>query len=351
ELPVADPRLPPGTLPPPAGASKVFAVDAEAGTVRFGDGAHGARPPAGAALHVTYDYGVGAAGNVASGAIGVSPALPSGLRVTNPVRTWSGADAESVASAEREIPRVLQHRDRLVTTEDFASITWRTPGVSLGRVEVLPAFNPMLSAPAPGDAPGAITVMVIPASDPVPDQAFLDAVCDYLENRRLITTELFVRPPKYVDLFISIGIDVVPGASVVDVCAAVKQAILDDLSPYTWPLTRTVVGRELMAVVGRTAGVRLVRGEVLVGLREGLPGDVPMRGLELPRVAGISVTAGDPIALDQLRLSGTVVGAGGITPGTGGPAGTGAPGTGTGTGTGTGGRQLLPVPAIPAECR
>src|SRR5580693_3229538 len=76
EVPVPDPRLPPGAARPPGGPSKVFTLDAESGDVRFGDGAHGARPPAGATLRATYDYALGAQGNVGAGAIDGSPALP-----------------------------------------------------------------------------------------------------------------------------------------------------------------------------------------------------------------------------------------------------------------------------------
>src|SRR5207249_8809360 len=126
--------------------------------------------------------GVGAAGNVGKNAINSSPALPAGLKVTNPVRTWNGAEAESMSEGEKHISRYLQHRDRLVTAADFETITLRTPGVDIGRVEVIPAFSPELSLNEPGDAPGAVTLMVIPKYDlvqpdaPRPDRLFLDAI-------------------------------------------------------------------------------------------------------------------------------------------------------------------------------
>ena len=49
--------------------------------------------------------------------------------VSNPDRTWGGAEAETVAEGEKQIARHLQHRDRLVTAADFEAITLRTPGV------------------------------------------------------------------------------------------------------------------------------------------------------------------------------------------------------------------------------
>jgi hypothetical protein len=45
--------------------SRVYVLDADTGAVRFGDGVHGARPPAGARVRVRYRQGGGAAGNVA----------------------------------------------------------------------------------------------------------------------------------------------------------------------------------------------------------------------------------------------------------------------------------------------
>ena len=55
EVPVRDPRLPPGTPTPPPRDSQVFALDAALGQVRFGDGARGTRPPRGARMRADYD--------------------------------------------------------------------------------------------------------------------------------------------------------------------------------------------------------------------------------------------------------------------------------------------------------
>src|SRR5262249_32601766 len=120
EVPVVDPRLPPGTQPsaPPA-PDRVFAVNLESGELRFGDGLRGRRPPFNAILQVDYYYSMGREGNVGPHAINAGPALPAGFRVDNPLRTWGGTDSESVAEGEKQISRYLQHRERLVTIEDW----------------------------------------------------------------------------------------------------------------------------------------------------------------------------------------------------------------------------------------
>jgi hypothetical protein len=120
----------------------VFTLDAESGEITFGDGAHGARPPRNHTIVADYAYGGGSQGNVGIGLIDRSPQLPAGFKVTNSLPTWGGEDAQDVASAEKTIPRTLQHRDRLVSVQDFEDLTRQTPGVDVGRVEIIPLMDP-----------------------------------------------------------------------------------------------------------------------------------------------------------------------------------------------------------------
>jgi hypothetical protein len=333
EVPVPDLRLPPGSPVPLFDESKarVFVLDPEAGQITFGDGAHGARPQEGTTLRATYDFSQGAAGNVGPDSMNTAPALPEGFKVTNPVRTWGGADAETAAAGEKQISRYLQHRDRLVTAYDFETVTLRTPGVEIGRVEVLPNYHPELSSRRGGDAAGAVTLMLVPTFDPVipdapsPSNDFLDTVCSYLDTRRLVTTEVFLRGPEYVGIWISIGIQVLPGINPAPVREAVKAAVLQFLAPIVggpqqlpddpavllsaplsasvykgWPLGKPVISLEVMTVAGRTSGVEFVQDVLLAQSGAAVP-QVDMTGLQLPRVLGISVTNGPALSLDELR--------------------------------------------------
>ncbi|HEX6625017.1 MAG TPA: putative baseplate assembly protein, partial [Pyrinomonadaceae bacterium] len=195
---------------------EVFTVDYEAGLVRFGDGLRGVRPPAASRIRATYQYGGGTQGNVAIGAVKTSTdtRLQGGYKIENPIATWGGDLGETVEEGERNIPLHLRHRDRLVTAQDFKDIARRTPGVDVGRVEVLPLFHPdkLLDSAA-----GVVTLMVVPATDtvrplwPSPNRLFLKTVCDYLDERRLVTTEVYVRGPEYVSVALSVGLEVRAG--------------------------------------------------------------------------------------------------------------------------------------------
>lgn len=342
-------------------SANVFTVDPESGKISFGDGMRGRRPPQGAKLRVSYDRSDGLTGNVARGAINTSSALGAGYKISNPVPTWGGAPSEDIAEAQKQIPRFIQHRDRLVTAADFEAITLRTPGVQIGRVEVLPAFNPDLAPDAPGNAPGAVTLMLVPAIDPAhpnapePDSLFMGTVCSYLDARRLVTTELILRGPDYRDIWIAIGIELLAdGNAGSEVRDAVSSGIREFLAPRHssglsgtefmsnpdfadlrkgWPLRRAVSAAELMSVASRTRGVRFVRKVRLAGTDGEEQTDIPMHSLQLPRIAGLVVVVGDAPAPASLM--------GGVSP---------EGGLQDSTGDTMPKRRVVPVPVIPDRC-
>jgi predicted phage baseplate assembly protein len=333
EIPQTAPRLaerPTSSTATPT--SRAYTLDPESGDIRFGNGFNGMRPPLGATIVASYAYGGGQAGVVAINAINRGPTLPAGIQVSNPAPTWGGSDSESVADAEFRIPRWLRHRDRLVTEDDFREIAWATPGVELGRVEVLPLFHPARGALV---AAGTVTLLLVPLTDPLhpdnpePDRLFLEAVCRYLEPRRLVTTELFLSGPEYRDVIVSAGVDIVPGQEQGPVLDRIGVEIRRFLSPLAggfegrgWPLEKEVDAGEVLASVARVPGVARVTG-LLLGNTAGDPiATLPISGLQLPRVAGVAVRIGPPAPLSDVA---------GV------PTGDGAP-------------RRVPVPVIPEEC-
>ncbi|HYH79733.1 MAG TPA: putative baseplate assembly protein [Longimicrobium sp.] len=296
-----DPSLPPGAEPAAGGNPRVFAVDRESGVVTFGNGYAGMRPPPGAAIVAAYAWGGGSAGNVGIGAVKTGPLLPAGFKVVNPIPTWGGDDGETTTEAERRIPLTLRNQNRAISKDDFREIVEATPGISLGRMEVLPTYHPAVGSPAPG----VVTLLLVPNDPlrpdaPVPDRLFLQAVCAHLEPRRLVTTEVHLRGPEYVSLSLSVGFDTVPGVDLATVREAVKAALKAFLSPLAggqegtgWPLDKPVEDRELWAQAARVAGVASVRGVRMWDAGGTEVATLPVRGLQLPRLDRLSVRAGD----------------------------------------------------------
>jgi hypothetical protein len=293
---------------------RVFVLDREAAEVRFGDGTRGKPPRIGERIRaVEYRYGGGAAGNLPAGA--VSRVSAAGVKGANPLPTRDGADAEAVKDAVERIPAELRRRDRAVTADDFRELALTTPGAGVGRAEVLPRFAPRDRV---RDAAGVVTVVVWPAVDaarpnaPRPDRGLLRCVCDWLDARRLVTTELYVVPPTYRKVAVSVGLVVKPGFGVEAVRAWVELVIrqyLAPLPPYGpggtgWPLGRRVHGPELEAAALQVEGVEFLEGLQVAGWRAGaaggegewVEGTVLLEPWEVPELTEITVVDGEPLA-------------------------------------------------------
>ncbi|NLF65077.1 MAG: putative baseplate assembly protein [Chloroflexi bacterium] len=185
----------------------VYMLDAATGVLTFGDGRHGRIPLAGSTVIARrYRYGGGSVGNVGPDTI---TALKSNVSevdsVTNVRPAQGGGDVESLEDVRLRAPHDLRMRDRAVTAEDFADLALQTPGVPIQRAYALPltAADTSTTPPTFYDQPGAVTVIILPMNreeTPQPTEEQLRLVCQHLNQRRLITTELYVAGPSYLRL-------------------------------------------------------------------------------------------------------------------------------------------------------
>ena len=127
-----------------------------------------------------------------------------------------------------------------------------------------------------------VTVMVVPRFDsarprwPSPDRLFLRTVCDYLDIRRLVTTELYVRGPVYLDTYVTIGIATAAGWFPDLVRQAVRNRMYEYLSSLppaarraaAGSSSRTILKKDLEAVATRVPGVAFVRS-IRLGVTSG----------------------------------------------------------------------------------
>jgi predicted phage baseplate assembly protein len=232
---------------------RLLVLNRTSGEVLAGDGENGAIPvanpsaPDSNVVAVEYRYGGGASGNVAAKEIKnlLTPidGIDSG-KVENPFAASGGLSEERLSEAQRRARLALRARERAVTPEDFELLAGQAGNVK--RAKALPLAHPQFQGI---QVPGAITVIVVPddrpdpvpgaakveaklddfvGSAPTPSDGLLRTVCEYLDARRLLTTEVFVVAPRYVPLKVQatavVKDDADPGA--------VKQAVEIALARY-----------------------------------------------------------------------------------------------------------------------
>jgi predicted phage baseplate assembly protein len=313
-----------------AGRDPVFQLDSEAGVIRFGDGVRGQIPAAGQRIRVArMRSGGGSAGNLPPATLTTINArklngeMADRLKVLQSLPTQGGVDAETLAEAEQRIPLLFRHRDRAVTETDYKTLAAATPGLRVGRVEILPRFKPHQRL---SNIPGVVSVMVLPFKpailppNPRPDRPFLETVHRYLDARRPLGTELYVIGCQYVPLGVSVGITLRNGSSQETVLNAVRESLrrfLWSLPPggtdqQGWTLGKTVRDRELEVIVSQVPGVNSVSG-INLFTRKGddweavprpdrcSPADLTLQAWELPELLAVVAMVDDRGAPDNLR--------------------------------------------------
>ncbi|TCN32787.1 putative phage baseplate assembly protein [Kribbella orskensis] len=291
---------------------RVYAVDLAAGQVRFGPGGPQARvPQIGERIRVrSYRYGGGVAGNVPAGSVNKLVGI-AGVKLTNPLPAWGGRDTEALGDTLDRIPAEVHRRDRAVTPDDFRELASQVTGVH--RAETLPFLHP----DNPTDnAAGVVSVVVFPDQDlrnpgaPLPDRSLLRRVARHLDQRRLVTTELYVLPPEYRRIAVAAGVVVRAGYQVDAVRRWVELILRQFLAPVPpygpdgtgWPLGRIVRAAELEAVAVQVEGVDYLAGLQLATVDGDVLTKVPLvqlRRWQVPEVTEVTVVEGTPLDAGQ----------------------------------------------------
>ena len=192
-------------------------------TQRFGDGTFGAQPEEGDVYTVQYRIGLGAAGNVAAGAIqNVDPSATAWLNsVRNPFIVTNGSDAETAQHIQRMAPqafRAVQYR--AVTAADYEAAAETLPWV----LKAGTAFRwtgSWLTVFTTADPTAAGTAGTTATLSEQED------LIDLLNRRRLAGYESYAPPPTLVSVDLCITVCVETGWLSSDVEAGVLSRLAD----------------------------------------------------------------------------------------------------------------------------
>ena len=183
-------------------------------TVRFGDGANGAIPEAGAALTVTYRTGGGSDGNVDANTvitiIDAAALSDIGAIVTNPLPANGGADRESIEHAVRQAPLIFRSFQRAVTTADYEALARTVNGVAKVR--------------AAGDGWNQVTLFVAPAGGGKVSDELEIRLKAYFEDKRMLSQVVEIGDVDYVEIRVTAIVGIESYYVREDVVAAVRRA-------------------------------------------------------------------------------------------------------------------------------
>jgi hypothetical protein len=249
-----------------------YVLNRTSGELRFGDGINGMIPPGlpesngESIVAAEYRFGGGARGNVKAGTITSLLSSLSGVdegKVANLRDADSGRDEETLDEAKERAPQSLKSRCRAVTESDFEEFA--KAAANIKRAKALPLFHPSF----PGvKVPGVVTVIVVPDVDtpnPQPGEGTLRTVCDYLNKRRLLTTELYIVGPTYNKVSIEADVIAEDRADAAEVQKNVESTLLEYFHPLKggedgmgWPFGGDIFFSKVYQQIFSVSGVSRV---------------------------------------------------------------------------------------------
>jgi predicted phage baseplate assembly protein len=235
-----------------------FVVDASAGTIQFGDGTNGRIPPAGATITaLAFRWGGGIRGNKATAGLikDMAGSLTGIEKVANERAATGGSEEEGIDEIIKDGPTFLRRGRRAVTPEDFASFAREVGGVK--NAIAIPCRHPDF----PGvEVAGSVTVYIVPETTERPPKApaeLIRSVADALNDVRLLTTEVYVSSPQFMQIRVEARLEAPPYVAVDDVARRAREALDTALDPQVWqfgkPLHPSDIDRVLLAVPDVTA--------------------------------------------------------------------------------------------------
>ena len=245
--------------------------------LRLRDGSvhrYGAIPPRGADIRFSqYRYGGGTEGNVRVGAITeIKTALAYVSRVSNRTAAHGGLDQETLEHAMFKARNLMRTRYRAVTPTDYEYLTLHAFPGEVARVLCLQTETAGGAAGSPN--PGQVYVMVMPdlpeqeANRYIPlsrlalSEGLCQRVTEFLDQRRLLTTQLDVRAPGYKRVRVEAQVAARPGVDEKRLEQDIISALERFLNPLRggaegtgWPFGREVYLSDLYACVQDVEGL------------------------------------------------------------------------------------------------
>jgi hypothetical protein len=278
-----------------------YVLDPEAGTVLFGNGLNGRVPQTTELIRARfYRHSQLEQGNITAGHQWVLDRVPASTPIVsrvNLIPASGGRSKESVDETKIRT-RAVFHKERAVLTRtDYETLATNTPGLRVARATLVANFNPKFRCLK---LPGEVTLIVeaqpppraaFPNATPMtPSKGFLATIKNYVESRRVVTTNVNVIGPEYVKVSVSGNVFLKKRVSESETHESINRALSEFFDSVSggpvagqgWPFGRSIFPSEISQQLVKVDGVDYVTKIAINGLEPGKPLRMPYNGLPTP---------------------------------------------------------------------
>lgn len=251
----------------------VFTLDPRKGTLTFGDGIRGAKPPVEFRSLQAKRYQVLRGNASAVGGQEINTLLntvPFVTAVSNTFPVSGGSDANTTNDRVRRGPLLIRAGQRAVASADYGLSAEDAAGANVSRVHAIPGYHPDYRGKR---IPGVVGVLVVANRKdngrPLPDEATLRAVAQHLVQKDIAPAgiEVVAAAPRFRKLNARIRFLPLEGTDLAKTQTAIEQRLNQFLDPVSggtqqtgWPFGGTLKHSELThRLMTDGAGATLVR--------------------------------------------------------------------------------------------
>jgi hypothetical protein len=232
----------------PASLHFIQSVNSDAITeIKFGDGINGKLPSANQNINASYYTTLGTKGRVGKNKINkiVSTlSLPSGITatVTNVSESFAGSDREKTVEIAKNVSILNRTVETAISRDTYRDLGELAPGVAKAGL----SYNYGTT----------VDIFVIPDGGGIANQAFLDAVEAYYQDKIIICTRVNVGSAGEVDVVLDIDVELLSNADRLETSQKIKNALVSFGSLDTQDISGRMVSGNIAQIVCNVAGVK-----------------------------------------------------------------------------------------------
>ena len=217
--------------------------------VRFGDGINGAIPTNGQDIQIDYKITRGSEGNdvypntyLTIDSVVTLPPGTGELTCINYKKASGGIDIEGIEELRHRIPKSLRTLNRAVTLQDYQDVAELYPGVSQAAI--------LFECNQP------IFIFIVPVDGGTASQVLLDAVDDWFDDKKIITTFVESVPAGEMKISLNVEVNAYAGFQNSVVQAAVEDALIEFLSWVNQTIKGELYVSDIYQVIESVDGVK-----------------------------------------------------------------------------------------------
>lgn len=249
--------------------------------IQLGDNYRGLIPTAGDVFTTDYYITEGSAGNVSANAIAtLVTVIPTGangtLNVTNREATSGGNDIESLKDLKYHIPLSIRTLYRAVTEQDYIDVAELASGVAKAGI----VFG----------CGKEVEVYIVPDGGGIASNMLLAATQTWMDDRKMITTNVVVKAAGEVHIRLVIDLNVKPSYDRVVVSASVIANLTEFISFENQQINGKVELGDVYEVIENTEGVEYSFVQVMTSIPYARPLDTTTTPLNWTKVVNLTST-------------------------------------------------------------